>query len=71
MTEILETLRLLDVGFAVDFEEYESSDIHILADSDLADEKGLKEGDIDKEQIENPEFGRIAAQVAKQVIVRK
>ena len=56
---------------AVDFEEYESSDIHILADSDLADEKGLKEGDIDKEQIENPEFGRIAAQAAKQVIVQK
>ena len=31
----------------------------------------MKEGDIDKEQIENPEFGRIAAQAAKQVIVQK
>ncbi|MEM6377936.1 MAG: NusA N-terminal domain-containing protein, partial [Bacteroidota bacterium] len=56
---------------AVDFEDYENSDIHILADSDLADEKGLKEGDVDKEQIENAEFGRIAAQAAKQVIVQK
>ena len=56
---------------AVDFENYENSEIHILADSDLADEKDLKEGDVDKEQIENPEFGRIAAQAAKQVIVQK
>ena len=56
---------------AVDFENYENSEIHILADSDLADEKELKEGDVDKEQIENPDFGRIAAQAAKQVIVQK
>ena len=54
-----------------DFENYENSEIHILADSDLADEKELKEGDVDKEQIENPDFGRIAAQAAKQVIVQK
>ena len=33
--------------------------------------KGLKVGDIHKEPIDNPEFGRIAAQAAKQVIVQK
>ena len=40
-------------------------------DSDNAEEKGLKVGDIHREPIENPEFGRIAAQAAKQVIVQK
>ena len=44
---------------------------HILVDSDNAEEKGLKVGDIHREPIENPEFGRIAAQAAKQVIVQK
>jgi N utilization substance protein A len=42
-----------------------------LVDSDNAEEKGLKVGDIHKEPIDNPEFGRIAAQAAKQVIVQK
>ena len=55
----------------VDFENYEESNFHILVDSDNAEEKGLKVGDIHKEPIDNPEFGRIAAQAAKQVIVQK
>ena len=42
-----------------------------MVDSDNAEEKGLKVGDIHREPIENPEFGRIAAQAAKQVIVQK
>ena len=55
----------------VDFDNYEEPNFHILVDSDNAEEKGLKVGDIHREQIENPEFGRIAAQAAKQVIVQK
>ncbi len=55
----------------VDFDNYEEPNFHILVDSDNAEEKGLKVGDIHKEPIENPEFGRIAAQAAKQVIVQK
>ena len=55
----------------VDFENYEEPNFHILVDSDNAEEKGLKVGDIHKEPIDNPEFGRIAAQAAKQVIVQK
>ncbi len=31
----------------------------------------LKEGDVYEEQVENPEFGRIAAQAAKQIIMQK
>ena len=55
----------------VDFENYEEPNFHILVDSDNAEEKGLKVGDIHKEPIDNPDFGRIAAQAAKQVIVQK
>ena len=55
----------------VDFENYEEPNFHILVDSDNAEEKGLKVGDIHREPIDNPEFGRIAAQAAKQVIVQK
>ena len=55
----------------VDFDNYEEPNFHILVDSDNAEEKGLKVGDIHKEPIDNPEFGRIAAQAAKQVIVQK
>ena len=54
----------------VDFDNYEEPNFHILVDSDNAEEKGLKVGDIHREPIENP-FGRIAAQAAKQVIVQK
>ena len=52
-------LKHSDVGQQLILKNYENSEIHILADSDLADEKELKEGDVDKEQIENPEFGRL------------
>ena len=55
----------------VDFDNYEEPNFHILVDSDNAEEKGLKVGEIHREPIENPEFGRIAAQAAKQVIVQK
>ena len=55
----------------VDFENYEEPNFHILVDSDNAEEKGLKVGDIHKEPVENADFGRIAAQAAKQVIVQK
>ena len=55
----------------VDFDNYEEPNFHILVDSDNAEEKGLKVGDIHREPIDNPEFGRIAAQAAKQVIVQK
>ncbi len=41
-----------------------------LAISDVA-EQGMKVGDVREEQIESVEFGRIAAQTAKQVIVTK
>ena len=63
-----ESFRYKDV---VDFENYEDSELHILVDSDFAEENELKVGDIFKEQVENADFGRIAAQAAKQVIVQK
>ena len=63
-----ETFRYKDV---VDFENYEDTELHILVDSDFAEENDLKVGDKFKEQIENAEFGRISAQAAKQVIVQK
>ncbi len=63
-----ESFRYKDV---VDFENYEDSEVHILVDSDFAEENELKVGDIFKEQVENADFGRIAAQAAKQVIVQK
>jgi N utilization substance protein A len=55
----------------VDFDNYEEANFHILVDSDNAEEKGLKVGDVYREPIDNPEFGRIAAQAAKQVIVQR
>lgn len=63
-----ETFRYREV---VEFEDYEDGALHILADSDFAEENSLSLGDKYREQIENAEFGRIAAQAAKQVIVQK
>ena len=63
-----ETFRYREV---VEFEDYEDGTLHILADSDFAEENSLSLGDKYREQIENAEFGRIAAQAAKQVIVQK
>ena len=52
------------------FEEFESGK-HLY--DDQAEERGLKIGigEFHEEQVENVEFGRIAAQTAKQVIVQK
>ncbi len=52
------------------FEEFESG-MHLY--DDQAEERGLKigMGEIHEEKIDNVEFGRIAAQTAKQVIVQK
>ena len=55
----------------VDFENYEDPNFHILIDSDHAEEQGYKVGDFEREPIDNPQFGRIAAQAAKQVIVQR
>lgn len=63
-----ETFRYREV---VEFEDYEDGALHILADSDFAEENSLSLGDKYREQIANAEFGRIAAQAAKQVIVQK
>ena len=63
-----ETFRCWEV---VEVDDYETPEMHILIDSDHAEEKNLSLGDLVKEKIENVEFGRIAAQIAKQVIVQK
>ena len=63
-----ETFRCWEV---VEVDDYETPEMHILIDSDDAEEKNLSIGDLVKEKIENVEFGRIAAQIAKQVIVQK
>jgi len=63
-----ETFRMWDVVADEDFED----PAHQLT-LDQAQEKdpSLKIGDVWEEKIENTEFGRIAAQTAKQVIVQK
>jgi N utilization substance protein A len=43
---------------------------HAIAISDV-EERGMKLGDVREEQVPSIEFGRIAAQTAKQVIVQK
>ena len=63
-----ETFRCWEV---VEVDDYETPEMHILIDSDDAEEKNLSLGELVKEKIENVEFGRIAAQIAKQVIVQK
>ena len=52
------------------FEEFESS-MHLYEDQAEEKAAGLTLGDYYEEEIENVEFGRIAAQTAKQVIVQK
>lgn len=63
-----ETFRLWNV---VEEEEFESSGIHLLLDEAKEKDPELKVGDVWEEKIDNIEFGRIAAQTAKQVIVQK
>ena len=45
------------------------SELNLQEAADI--DTNLKEGDTHEEQIENPDFGRIAAQAAKQIIVQK
>jgi len=52
-------------------EEFEDSEIHLLIEEAKAKDNSLELGSVYKEQVENVEFGRIAAQAAKQVIVQK
>jgi N utilization substance protein A len=49
----------------------ESPDRQIRLMDALEEAEGVEVGDYIEEQIENPEFGRIAAQAAKQVIVQR
>ena len=52
-------------------EEFEDSEFHLQLDEAKAKDDSLELGSIYREQVENIEFGRIAAQAAKQVIVQK
>lgn len=52
-------------------ENYEHPEREITLEAAQIDEPEIQEGDFVEEQIESVEFGRIAAQTAKQVIVQK
>ena len=52
-------------------EEFESPDYQVLYTRAQQIQPGIEVGDYIEEQIESEEFGRIAAQTAKQVIVQK
>ena len=55
----------------VDAEEFEFEDKQITLEDAQADDPDVEIGDILEEQMESIEFGRIAAQTAKQVILQK
>jgi len=63
-----ETFRFWEV---VDEEEFEDSGLHILVDEAKKKDSKFEKGSRIEEKVENVEFGRIAAQAAKQVIVQK
>ena len=63
-----ETFRTWTV---VDDEHFDDPAHQLALDQAQAKDPALKVGDIWEEKIENTEFGRIAAQTAKQVIVQK
>jgi len=63
-----DTFRVWNV---VDDEEFEDGDYQLTAEQAAEKNTDLKVGDNYEEQIPNVEFGRIAAQTAKQVIVQK
>jgi len=63
-----ETFRFWEV---VDEEEFEDSGLHILVDEAKKKDPKIEIGSRVEEKVENVEFGRIAAQAAKQVIVQK
>lgn len=52
-------------------ENFEEPDMQLTLDQAEARDPSLKIGDMIEEKIESVEFGRIAAQIAKQVIVQK
>jgi N utilization substance protein A len=64
-----ETFRRMEV--VADDVVMESPDRQIRLMDAIDEVEGVEVGDYIEEQIENPEFGRIAAQAAKQVIVQK
>ncbi|HYE35571.1 transcription termination factor NusA [Methylocaldum sp.] len=64
--------RWLVVDFSEDFEGgVENPDLEILLDEARKSQPGIQVGDYIEQPIESIEFGRIAAQTAKQVIVQK
>jgi len=63
-----ETFRVWTV---VEDEEYLEEDAQFTLEQANEKGKGLAIGDTHEEKIDNVEFGRIAAQTAKQVIVQK
>jgi len=63
-----ETFRFWEV---VEEEEFEDSGLHILVDEAKKKDSKFEIGSRIEEKVENVEFGRIAAQAAKQVIVQK
>ena len=63
-----ETFRLWTI---VSDEELEDKGIEIVLSEAKAKDKDVDVGSVIKEKVENVEFGRIAAQAAKQVIVQK
>jgi len=63
-----ETFRFWEV---VDEEEFEDPGLHILLDEAKKKNSKFELGSRIEEKVENIEFGRIAAQAAKQVIVQK
>jgi len=64
-----ETFRRMEV--IADDAEMESPDRQLRLMDAVDEVEGAEVGDYIEEQIENPEFGRIAAQAAKQVIVQR
>ena len=63
-----QTFRFWEV---VDEEEFEDSGLHILLEEAKKKDPKLELGSKIEEKVDNVEFGRIAAQAAKQVIVQK
>jgi len=63
-----ETFRFWEV---VDEEEFEDPGLHILLEEAKKKDSKFELGSRIEEKVENVEFGRIAAQAAKQVIVQK
>ena len=63
-----ETFRFWEV---VDEEEFEDPGLHILLEEAKKKDPKLELGSRIEEKVANVEFGRIAAQAAKQVIVQK